>query len=65
MKVVQYVKIKVWYLENFLFVYKSRPLMCAHKEATQKIFIKMLHIFNSMNKLRTVIKNSPCICEWV
>ena len=64
MKVVQYVKIKVWYFENFLFVYKSRPLMCVPKKATQKNFIKMLHIFNSMNKLRTiVIKNSPCICE--
>ena len=52
MKNVQYVKIKVWYFENFLFVYKSRPLMCAPKKATQKNFIKMLHIFNSIKKLR-------------
>ena len=76
MKNVQYVKIKVWYFENFLFVYKSRTLVCVHKKDAQKIFTKMLHIFNSMNKLRTpfqnqvtsrkiVIKNSPCICEWV
>ena len=74
MKNVQYVKIKVWYFENFLFVYKSRTLMCVHKKPSQKIFLKMLHIFTSMNKLRTpfqnqvtsrkiVIKNSPCICE--
>jgi len=73
MKNVQYAKIKIWYFENFLFVYKSRTPMCVHKKAAQKIFLKMLHIFNSMNKLRTpfqnqvtsrnVIKNSPCICE--
>ena len=57
MKNVQYVKIKVWYFENFLFVYKSRTLMCVHKKDAQKIFTKMLHIFNSMNKLRTPFQN--------
>ena len=55
MKNVQYVKIKVWYFENFLFVYKSRTPMCVHKKAAQKIFLKMLHIFNSMNKLRRIV----------
>ena len=53
MKNVQYVKMKIWYFENFLFVYESRTLMCVHKKAAQKIFIKMLHIFSSMNKLHT------------